>query len=164
MSGCQFARRQEFLIHSNGGLLSKEMGNDSLRIGRNVSVQQVGGNMCYVSEEGRSRDARIDEVLIVQRQRHGSNWLVSPDEPSVAVCLRAGTRVELLYIPEETQRRFGLPREAEATFKMNDWWRRDVFVLQNGRKVELRKLQSRQVVRVLSVPGGLHPKELSPEK
>ena len=120
--------------------------------------------MCYVSAEGRSRDARTDEVLIVERQLHGSNWLVSPDEPSRAVCLRAGTKVELLYIPEETQQQFGVPREAEATFKMNDWWHRDVFVLQNGRKVELRKLQAGQVVRILSVPGTWDRKELSSEK
>jgi hypothetical protein len=120
--------------------------------------------MCYVSAEGRSRDARMDEVLIVERQSYGSNWLVSPDEPSVAVCLRAGTKVELLYIPERTQQQFGVPREAEATFKMNDWWRRDVFVLQNGRKVELRKLHPGQVVRVLSLPGVRNRTDLTPEK
>ena len=40
---------------------------------------------------------------------HGSNWLVSPEDASTAVCLRTGTEVELLYIPEDTQRRFGLP-------------------------------------------------------
>ena len=52
---------------------------------------------------------------------------------------------------EETQRRFGVPQETTATFKMQDWWRRDVFVLKNGRKVVLRKLREGQVVRVLSV-------------
>ena len=118
--------------------------------------------MCYVSAEGRSRDARQDEVLFVARQTHGSNWLVSPDDISTAVCLKEGTRVELLYIPEKTQRQFGFPQEAEATFKMKEWWRRDLFVLQDGLKVELRKLQPGQVVRVLSTPGTLI--ELSPEK
>jgi hypothetical protein len=106
--------------------------------------------MCYVSAEGHSRDARAHEALVVRRQPHGSNWLVSPEDASTAVCLRTGTEVELLYIPEDTQRRFSLPVEVKATFKM-DWWRRDVFVLQNGRKVLLRKLQEGQVVRVLSV-------------
>jgi hypothetical protein len=106
--------------------------------------------MCYASAEGRSRDARADEVLVVRRQ-HGSNWLVSPEDDSTAVCLRTGTEVELLYIPEGTQRRFGLPVEVKAIFKMDDWWRRDVFVLNNGRKALLRKLQEGQVVRVLSV-------------
>jgi hypothetical protein len=108
--------------------------------------------MCYVSAEGRSRHARGDEVLVVRRQRHGSNWLVSPEDASTAVCLRTGSEVELLYVPEEMQRRFGVPQEARAIFKTDDWWRRDVFVLQNGRKVILRKLQEGQVVRVLSVP------------
>jgi len=55
--------------------------------------------MCYVSAEGRFRDAREDEVLVVSRQPHGSNWLVSPDDTSIAVCLKHGTEVELLYIP-----------------------------------------------------------------
>jgi hypothetical protein len=106
--------------------------------------------MCYASAEGHSRDARADEVLVVRRQ-HGSNWLVSHEDASTAVCLRTGTEVELLYIPEDTQRRFGLPVEVKAIFKMNDWWQRDVFVLKNGRKVVLRKLREGQVVRVLSV-------------
>ena len=91
--------------------------------------------MCYASAEGHSRDARADEVLVVRRQPHGSNWLVSPEDASTAVCLRTGTEVELLYVPEDTQRRFGVPQEATATFKTDDWWRRDVFVLKNGRKV-----------------------------
>ena len=107
--------------------------------------------MCYASAEGRSRDARTDEVLVVRRQPHGSNWLVSPEDTSTAVCLRTGTEVELLYIPEDTQRRFGVPQETTATFKMEHWWRRDAFVLKNGRKVVLRKLREGQVVRVLSV-------------
>jgi len=106
--------------------------------------------MCYASAEGHSRDARADEVLVVRRQ-HGSNWLVSPEDASTAVCLRTGTEVELLYIPGDTQRRFGLPVEVKAIFKMDDWWRRDVFVFNNGRKVLLRKLEEGQVLRVLSV-------------
>jgi len=108
--------------------------------------------MCYASTEGHSRDARADEALVVRRQPHGTNWLVSPEETSVAVCLRTGTEVELLYVPEETQRRFGVAKEATAVFKTDDWWRRDVFVLKNGRKAALRKLQEGQVVRVLAVP------------
>ena len=107
--------------------------------------------MCYVSAEGRSREARGEEVLVVMKQPHGTNWLVSPEECSTPVCLREGTEVELLYIPENIQRRYKVPREASATFKLNDWWRRDVFVLQNGRKAPLQKLQSGQVVRVVSV-------------
>ena len=108
--------------------------------------------MCYASAEGHSRNARADEVLlIVRRQPHGTNWLVSPEDASTAVCLRSGTAIELLYVPEETQRRFDTQQEATAVFKTDDWWRRDVFVLNNGRKALLRKLQEGQVVRVLSV-------------
>jgi hypothetical protein len=120
--------------------------------------------MCYVSAEGHSRAARANEVLVVRRQPHGSKWLVSPEDTSTAVCLRTGTEVELLYIPEDTQRRFGLPVEVKASFKTDDWWRRDVFVLNNGRKVVLRKLQEGQVVRVLSVPTVGGRKEISGEQ
>jgi len=108
--------------------------------------------MCYASAEGHSRNARADEALVVRRQPHGTNWLVSPEDASIAVCLTTGTEVELLYVPEETQRRFGVTQEATAVFKTDDWWQRDVFVLKNGRKALLRKLQEGQVVRVLSVP------------
>jgi hypothetical protein len=120
--------------------------------------------MCYASAEGRSRDARQDEVLVVRRQPHGSNWLVSPEDTSTAVCLRTGTDIELLYVPQDTQRRFGVPQETTATFKMEDWWRRDLFVLNNGRKVVLRKLEEGQVVRVLSVPTVGGRKEISGER
>ena len=93
-------------------------------------------------------------MLVVRRQPHGTNWLVSLEDASAAVCLRTGTEVELLYVPEETQRRFGVPQKTTATFKMADWWRRDVFVLNNRRKVVLSKLQEGQVVRVLPAPAG----------
>jgi hypothetical protein len=119
--------------------------------------------MCYASAEGHSRDARQDEVLVVRRP-HGSNWLVTPEHASTAVCLRTGTEVELLYVPEETQRRYGTQQETTATFKTDDWWRRDVFVLRNGRKVPLSKLQDGQVVRVLSVQTTGDRKEISGEE
>ena len=99
--------------------------------------------MCYASAEGRSRDAKADEVLVVQRRPHGTNWLVSPEDASTPVCLRTGTAVELLYIPEKTQRRFGLAQEAIATFKIEHWWRQDLFVLKNGRRLRLKKLRER---------------------
>ncbi len=120
--------------------------------------------MCYASIEGRSREAREDEVLVVQKQPYGSNWLVSPDDISTVVCLRDGTEVELLYIPEEIQKRFRLQREAKAIFKMDEWWRRDLFVLREGRKVELRKLQPGQVVRVLSVGAASNQEEILAEE
>jgi hypothetical protein len=117
--------------------------------------------MCYFSAEGHSRNSREDEVLVVKRQPHGTNWLVSPDDCSTAVCLRQGTEVELLYIPDETRRKYGVAQEAKASFKMKDWWRRDLFVLKNGRKVQLKNLQPGQVVRVLSVEAASRREELS---
>ena len=120
--------------------------------------------MCYFSAEGHSREAREDEALIVRRQPHGSTWLVSSEDASTPVCLKTGTEVELLYVPEKTRRRFGLTQEATARFEMNHWWWPDLFVLRNGRRVRLKKLQEGQVVRVLSVPAVGGRKEVSSEQ
>jgi hypothetical protein len=120
--------------------------------------------MCYFSAEGHSREAREDEALIVRRQPHGSTWLVSFEDASTPVCLKTGTEVELLYVPEKTQRRFGLKQEATARFETNHWWWPDLFVLKNGRRVRLKKLQEGQVVRVLSVPTVAGRKEVSSEQ
>ena len=118
--------------------------------------------MCYFSSEGRSRDAREDEVLLVKRQLHGTNWLVSPDDHSTAVCVRDGTHLELLYIPQETQEQFRLAQETRAIFRQlgraglqRDTITaggRDVLVLADGRTVPLQRLQDGQVVRVVSIP------------
>jgi hypothetical protein len=120
--------------------------------------------MCYYSAEGHSRAACQDEVLVVQRQRHGRNWLVSPDDPSTAVCLPDGAEVELLYIPEDTRRQFGLAEEAVGRFKMRHWWRRDILVIGNGAKVPLQQLQPHQVVRLLSLGKGCAEEQLSLDK
>ena len=109
--------------------------------------------MYYYSAEGQSRPAKGDEVLVVKRQLHNTNWLVGPEDASTPVCLKDGCQVELLYIPDETQKKFRVGLEATATFKLRDWWRRDVFVLENGKKVSLARLQERQVIRVLRIPG-----------
>ena len=120
--------------------------------------------MCYFSAEGHSREAREDEALIVRRQPHGSTWLISSEDASTPVCLKTGTEVELLYVPEKTRRRFGLTQEATAMFETNHWWWPDVFVLKNGRRVRLKKLQEGQVVRVLSVPTVAGRKQVSSEQ
>ena len=112
--------------------------------------------------EGRSRDAREDEVLVVSRQPHDSNWLVSPDDPSIAVCLKEGTQVELLYIPER-------PSGSSASHERHKRHSRWKVVAADccapdGRKVELRKLQPGQVVRVLSVRAESNQTEIPPEE
>jgi hypothetical protein len=99
--------------------------------------------MCYFSAEGHSREAREDEALIVRRQPHGSTWLISSEDASTPVCLKTGTEVELLYVPEKTQRRFGLTQEATAMFETNHWWWPDLFVFKNGRRVAVEKATGR---------------------
>ena len=90
--------------------------------------------------------------------------MVPPEDASTPVCLKTGTEVELLYVPEKTRRRFGLTQEATAMFETNHWWWPDLCVLKNGRRVRLKKLQEGQVVRVLSVPTVAGRKGVSSEQ
>ena len=108
--------------------------------------------MCYYSLEGSSRNAREDEVLLVDQLTHYRKGLVAPEDSNTAVCLTNGLRLELLYIPENTRRRYGLGAEERATFKLRHWLRRDVLFLDNGRKVPFQRLETGQVVRILFQP------------
>ena len=47
---------------------------------------------------------------------------------------------------------------------MEHWWRRDLFVFEEGQRVPLQKLQSGQVVRVLSGQTASNEKEIPFEK
>ena len=108
--------------------------------------------MCYYSLEGSSRNAREDEVLLVDHLTHHRKGLVAPEDSNTAVCLTNGLRLELLYIPESTRRRYGLRAEEVATFKLRHWLRRDVLFLDNGRKIPVQELEIGQVVRILFQP------------
>ena len=108
--------------------------------------------MCYYSLESPSRNAKEDEVLLVEQLTHGRKGLVAPDDSTTAVCLTKGLRLELLYIPDTTRRRYGLKLEEQATFKMRHWFRTDVLFLDNGRRIPFQKLEIGQVVRVLFQP------------
>ncbi len=113
--------------------------------------------MCYYSLEGSSRNAREDEVLLVDQLTHARKGLVAPEESKTAVCLTNGLRLELLFIPEGTRRRYGLQLEERATFKLRYWLRHDVLFLDNGRKVPFQDLEIGQVVRILYQPVGVTP-------
>ena len=108
--------------------------------------------MCYYSLEGSSRNAREDEVLLVDHLTHHRKGLVAPEDSNTAVCLTNGLRLELLYIPESTRRRYGLRAEEVATFKLRHWLRRDVLFLDSGRKIPVQELEIGQVVRILFQP------------
>ena len=113
--------------------------------------------MCYYSLEGSSRNAREDEVLLVDQFTHARKGLVAPEDSNTGVCLTNGLRLELLFIPESTRRRYGLQLEERATFKLRHWLRRDVLFLDNGRKVPFQDLEIGQVVRILYQPVGFTP-------
>jgi hypothetical protein len=108
--------------------------------------------MCYYSLEGSSRKAKEDEVLLVDQLTHHRKGLVAPEDSNTAVCLTNGLRLELLYIPENTRRRYGLRLEERATFKLRHWLRRDVLFLDNGTKLPFQKLEIGQVIRILCQP------------
>ena len=111
--------------------------------------------MCYYSLESASRNAKEDEVLLVDQLTHYRKGLVAPEDSNTAVCLTNGLRLELLYIPESTRRRYGLGLEERATFKLRHWLRRDVLFLDNGRKVPFQGLEIGQVVRILFQPADI---------
>lgn len=113
--------------------------------------------MCYYSLEGSSRNAREDEVLLVEPLTHFRKGLVAPDDSRMAVCLTNGLRLELLFIPESTRRRYGLKLEERATFRLRHWLRRDVLFLDNGRRLPFQNLEIGQVVRILFQPLGFDP-------
>jgi hypothetical protein len=118
--------------------------------------------MCYYSLESASRNAKEDEVLLVDQLTHYRKGLVAPEDSNTAVCLTNGLRLELLYIPESTRRRYGLGLEERATFKLRHWLRRDVLFLDNGRKVPFQGLEIGQVVRILFQPADIIP-DLAPQ-
>ena len=111
--------------------------------------------MCYYSLESPSRNAKEDEVLLVEQLTHARKGLVAPEDSNTAVCLTNGLKLELLYIPETTRRRYGLNVEERATFKLRHWLRTDVLFLDNGRKIPFQKLEIGQVVRILFQPADL---------
>ena len=117
--------------------------------------------MCYYSLEGPSRNAREDDVLVVDQLTHARKGLVAPEDSNTAVCLTNGLRLELLFIPESTRRCYGLQLEERATFKLRHWLRRDVLFFDNGRKVPFQRLEVGQVVRILFQPAGFTPAQLS---
>src|SRR5207244_3682740 len=110
-------------------------------------LQEVA--MCYYSLEGPTRDAREDDVLVVEKLTHLMKGLVCPEDPHTGVCLTNGLRLELLFIPENTRKRYRLGLEETATFRMRHWLRRDVLFTDTGARIPIQELEIGQVVRIL---------------
>ena len=120
--------------------------------------------MCYYSvEAGKSRDAALGDVLEVRRQPSEANWLVDPNKPRIAVCLKTGAMVKL-EMPVELQERLFVGSGAIASFYQAcpSWAdaghsrkRRDVFEFANGETISLRDLPEkvRLEVRSTNRPG-----------
>ena len=118
--------------------------------------------MCYFSLENPTRKAHADEVLLVERLSRSRKGLVAPEDGSTVVCLSPGIRLELLFIPDSTRRRYGLQLEERATFKVRHWLRRDMLLLDCGRLISFQSLEIGQVVRILSDTTDLAPKPSTP--
>ena len=111
-----------------------------LRIGRRTFTRRKTRMRCWSSE-----DSRTERIGLSRLKTHRPQF-----------CLRTGTAVELLYIPEKDPATVRAKRqEAIATFKI----RRHMVAYQvclcsrNGRRVQVEKsYRKSQVVRVLSVP------------
>jgi hypothetical protein len=89
--------------------------------------------------------------LVVEKLSPMRKWLVSPEDTNTGVCLQGDLRVELLYIPTATRRRYRLKDEEKATFKLSyRWFWSDVFLLDSGKAVPFQNLEVGQVIRVLS--------------
>jgi hypothetical protein len=119
--------------------------------------------MCYYSLEGTSRQGKEDDLLVVHQVTHVRKGLVVPDDSNTAVCLTNGLRLELLFIPDITRRRYGLENEEQATFKTRHWLRRDVLFLDRGYKIPFQGLEIGQLIRILELPSPFRPFLSSPD-
>ena len=118
--------------------------------------------MCWFSVEFENRveEAKAGQRLairtILRSANWHANWVVYESELQSAkpcpVCLPDQARV-LFRFSEDQQTRFQLGAEAEATFKMLKYPKRDIFEFAEGRQITLRDLPSGLIFDVLVVPG-----------
>ena len=121
--------------------------------------------MCWFSahELVSTRGAIEGEELILQDlSETGHRWLVSPQEPEVAVCLTSGCKLRLTDIPEDLQELLHVGTEAIAEFRESYQPRRfmhrllppehlhDVLMFDGGGYLPVRKLPIGMRVDVLS--------------
>lgn len=118
--------------------------------------------MCWFSVEFENRveEARAGERLairtIIRTPNWHANWVVRESELETTkpcpVCLPDQARV-LFRFSEDQQMRFQLGSEAEATFKMLKYPKRDLFEFTDHTQITLGDLPSRLMFDVLVVPG-----------
>ena len=116
--------------------------------------------MCWFSSESAESafEARAGERLVV-REMHGFwNWLVRENDAKTAkpspVCLLDKTQV--IFRPEKAQGRALRLSEPDcpAEFRMDRVQRRDLFLLEDGRELDINRLPPGLVLDVIHVPEG----------
>jgi hypothetical protein len=118
--------------------------------------------MCWFSVEFENRveEAKTGQRLairtIMRATNWHANWVVQESELETVkpcpVCLPNQTRV-LFRFSEDQQTRFQLGAEAEATFKMLKYPKRDIFEFADHRQITLADLPSGLIFDVLVLPG-----------
>jgi hypothetical protein len=118
--------------------------------------------MCYFSAEASEKvDAQKGHVLQVERQMHGTKWLMLAKSRTVA-CLRPGTEVEISKVPFIWRWRINsVEAGSKALFHCLDKGNRedrDVFLFPDGQTVPLQQLPHRLKMTVTAVPVSQAPR------
>jgi hypothetical protein len=129
--------------------------------------------MCWFSVEFENRveEATAGQRLAIRTMMRTanwhSNWVVRESELETTkpcpVCLPDQSRV-LFRFSEDQQMRFQLGSEAEATFKMLKYPKRDIFEFTDHRQITLGDLSSGLIFDVLVVPGSEQLSEVLEEQ
>ena len=125
--------------------------------------------MCWfsvINSQAEVAQAEVNQSLAI-RLRLGAgaplratNWVIPSEQLNrpnpCPVCLPSGATVIFHDLPEPFRKRFGVPREAEAVFRMQrpQGKRVDVFRFEDGPEVRLDQLTNGMRFTVTSLPSG----------
>jgi hypothetical protein len=98
--------------------------------------------MCdYSLTEVRSRPARKGETYVTHRFQTGAVGLVSPGDPTTAVCVAADTRLRIANLPDRLRSRRGIASDDLVTFvRLDGGFFRDGIAFGDGACLRLQDL------------------------
>ncbi|RPI29728.1 MAG: hypothetical protein EHM61_00645 [Acidobacteria bacterium] len=118
--------------------------------------------MCNYSLEClESRDAVPGERLVTRRFYTGSLGFASPQDPTVAVCLKDRVRLVLREVPKDLQSRLKIRAETVASFRLlqrqRRWWdfwslgssEQDTLLFDSGTTILISRLPEGLIADVL---------------